>query len=141
MRLPERGRSPYPFEGDAEGFTAAVAPDRPTPCGPAAPSAALAVRLDRAGGRTRLLCAGGGGRPAVLLDLGAQRASLSYALAGRPWTDRLSARLPPERAEGRPAAAPRARLWIRLAGEDGFEVVEAPDAPPPPPLPTTAPGP
>lgn len=131
VRLPERGRSPHPFEGDAEGFTAAVAPDRPTPCGPGAPNASLEVRLDHTGGRTRLLCAGPGGRASVLLDLGAHPAALSYALAGRPWTDRLSARLPIERAGAQPPPAARARLWIRVATAGGFEVVESPDAPPP----------
>lgn len=138
VRLPEKGRSAEPFIGDADGFTAAVAPDRPTPCGPGAPLGALTLRLNRTEGRTRLLCGAPGGRAAVLLDLGAQPARLSYALAGRPWTDRLSARPPPERNPASPPAAsspipqpPRARLWIRVSGSDGFEVVEAPDAPPP----------
>lgn len=130
VRLPERGRSPHAFDGDAEGFRAAAAPDRPSPCGPGAPTSTLNLRLDHAGGRTRLVCGGPGGG-VVLLDLGAQTAGFSYALAGRAWTGRLSARLPTEPPGSRPAPAPRARLWIRLAGSGGFEVVDSPDAPPP----------
>lgn len=135
VRLPERGGSPYPFAGDADGFTAAVAPGRPTPCGPAAPSAALRLQLDRSGGRTRVVCAGREGRGAVLVDLGPGPAAFGYALAGRPWSDSFSAELPPERRGAAPPSAPaRARLWMRLVSADGrFEIMDAVDAPPPRP--------
>lgn len=128
VRLPEAGRSAAPFDGDPDGFTAAVVPGRATPCGVGAPSAALSLRLDRSGGRTRLTCAGADGRAAVLLDMGPSAAAFSYALAGRDWSDRLSAALPPTRA-GASAPRPRPRLWIRLAASPGPEVVEAVDPP------------
>ncbi len=133
VRLPERGRSTTPFVGDGDGFTAAVTPGRPTPCGSGGPSA-LAMRLDRTGGRTRLICARPDGKATVLLDLGASPATFSYALAGRPWSDRLASVLPPERPGAAPIpAVARPRLWLRLSAADGPEVLEEADTPPSPP--------
>lgn len=133
VRLPERGRSATAFLGDADGFMAAVVPMRPTACGPGAPSV-VSIRLDRGGGRTRLVCAHPGGATAVLLDLGAAPAAFSYALAGRPWSDRLESTPPPERPGATPPAAlVRPRLWLRLSAATGPEIVEEADTPPEPP--------
>ena len=139
VRLPEPGRSAAPFDGDPDGFTAAVVPGRATPCGAGAPSAALSLRLDRIGGRTRLVCAGADGRAALLLDLGPSPAAFSYALAGRDWSDRLSATLPTTRGGPAPPRL-RPRLWIRLAASSGPEVIEAVDPPARAPSPASAPG-
>ncbi len=130
VRPPERGRSAAPFHGDPDGLVAAVTSGRPTPCGSGAPASALSLRLEHAGGRTRLVCADRAGRAAVLLDLGAGPAAFAYALAGRAWSDRLDAELPPERA-GATTPAPRPPLLIRLAAQTGPEVVEAADPPAP----------
>lgn len=130
VRLPARGRSEAPFVGAADRLTAAVAPGRSTACPGARAGALIQLRLQAAEGRTRLTCAAESGPAAPLLELG-PGAAFSYALAGRPWTDRLEARMPPAPPTGsRPP--PPARLWIRLAGP-GFEVVEAVERPPPRP--------
>ncbi len=141
VRLPERGKSDVPFLGEADRLTAAVSPARATACPGVRAGASMQLRLERSGGRTRLVCAGEGGPATPLLDLGAGPAAFAYALAGRPWTDRLEARAPPAPSTGtRSPAAPPPRLWIRLAGP-GLEVIEAVERPPPRPTPPGAPAP
>ena len=135
LRLPVRGRDGRPFVGGPDGLTGAVVPLRSTACA-AAPSPALRLELRVSQGRTQLVCptapGEADGRPeegeVVLLDLGPGRAAFAYALAGRPWTDRLTAEVPRATQGGPPAPFPR--LWVRLATADGrVEVVEAADLP------------
>ncbi len=130
VRLPGRRPDAPGFSGGPQGFTAAVVPARATACTGPAPAPEVTVRLSGEGGRTRLVCRAAGGGAAVLLDLGPHPAAFSYALAGRAWTDRLTAAPPPPRRAGDPpppAPSPQ-RLWIRLAAADGaFELVEALD--------------
>ena len=132
VRLPDGPGQPTLFVGEPDALTAAMIPLRETACTGAAPAAVVRLRIDARAGRSRLVCQGPGGRMAVLVDLGPGPAAFSYALAGRPWSDRLIAAPPPpslQNSGGR--ARPSARLWVRLAGADGaFEVVEAVDPAP-----------
>ena len=130
VRLPGADRRDAPFEGEPSRLTAAVIPLRTTPCAGAAPSR-VRLEVTQENGRTRLTCRSPGGEATVLIDLGARPAAFSYALAGRPWTDHLSAR--PVAATARGAQPPAsARLWMRLASDDGtFAVIEAVDPGPP----------
>ena len=127
VRLPQRGRWPGGFSGGPDALTAYIAPARPTPC-PASPGTPTRLVIETTAGRSRLACQTGDGRAASLLDLGPGAARFSYALAGRPWTDRITAELAPERTDAEPGPPPT--LWIRLAGQGGREILEAADAPP-----------
>ena len=126
VRLPQRGRWTADFEGAPDAVTAQFVPMRTLAC-PVAAGALSRLRIESAEGRSRLLCETLNGRSGVLLDLGRGPAKFSFALAGRPWTDRLSARLPPPSVQG-PAAPPT--LWIRLTTGEGREILEAVDTPP-----------
>ena len=126
LRLPRRGGWDTPLSGDAAQLRATAAPQRSTVCPGVRPGSRLQLRIETAAGRRQLVCQTEGGRVTPVLDLGTGPAGFAYALAGRPWTDRIEARLPPlAPGASRP---PSPRLWVRLAGS-GFELIEAVDAP------------
>lgn len=136
VRLPGQKPSDPPFLGADQTLQAAISPLRSTACTGAAPTPAVRLQLVRTGERTRLVCASPDSAQAVvLLDLGPHQAAFFYALAGRGWGSSLTARArPPAQGATPTAAPPPARLWIRLATDDGgFELIEAVDPPPAPP--------
>lgn len=135
VRLPERGRSTTPFIGGPDQLTATATPARSTACPGVRPGSRLQLRIERSAGRARLVCAPEGTAETPLLDLGVGPAAFSYAIAGRPWTARLEARLPPS-GPGAPAP-PRPKLWVRLAA-DGLELIETIENPAAPQAPADA---
>lgn len=110
-----------PVIGSPDRFEADVVMERANQCGPLGWSGRMVLTVETQGGSNRLVCEAGG-RKAVLFELGASTASMTYSRDGKVWVQNYT-NAP---ADGQDATEGRSEtVWVCLSSPVFGDVVEA----------------